>query len=470
MARLIDIESIKTLFKKDNYLVLSTKYTHSKQKISYKCPDGHLHSMRLDHWRRGVRCPYCSDKFKKSIEYIRPFFALEGYNLISDTYIDANTKLHLVCPEGHDYYTSWHNWKSGNHRCSKCNGGIRLDASSVNNVFSKEGYTMVGAYGNCHSPIECQCPEGHTYLVTFGNFTSKNTRCTECSGNGASSGEIMLRDHIKSLGVVAIYNNRKLITPLELDIVIPSKKIAIEYCGLYWHSELNGKDRKYHLNKLNLCQKIGYKLITIFEDELLSNKEIVFSRLTCLLSKTTSKVYARKCSVRQISPRLAKEFCSTNHMQGYGAGAYIKLGAFYKNNLVAVMTFAKPSIAKGYNSKLEGVYELHRFCSVKDTIVVGIASKLFKYFLNNFKFNTLFSYADRRWSTGNVYTKLGFVFNSYTRPNYWYIKGKRRINRFSLRKTVADNQDITEWENRRLAGYDRIWDCGNLKYVYKKGD
>ena len=114
--------------------------------------------------------------------------------------------------------------------------------------------------------------------------------------------------------------------------------------------------------------------------------------------------------------------------------------------------------------KINDVWELNRFCSHSDYNVIGIASKLLTWFKRNYSWSEVFSYADRRWSTGNLYYKIGFELVSETQPNYWYIDGLRRIHRFNLRKTSSDPKEKPEQIIRKEQGYNRIWDCGNLKF------
>jgi len=131
------------------------------------------------------------------------------------------------------------------------------------------------------------------------------------------------------------------------------------------------------------------------------------------------------------------------------------------------MTFSKPSLSKGQSSYDEGIWELSRFCSKLNYKVIGVASKLLSYFKKNYDWIQIFSYADRRWSTGNLYTQIGFKLVGNTKPNYWYFANGsiERYHRFALRKKSDEPKDITEWELRKAQGWNRIWDCGNLKYV-----
>ena len=458
------IEEVRLIFNEAGYNVIDTNYINSKNKINYICNNGHRHSIRIDHFNDGIRCPYCSGKVKKTLDDIKKALSLENYQLLSDDYRNTFEDLKIQCDAGHVYCSSYHNWMQGK-RCPYCNGGISFGGSVVKLDIEGYGYRLVGEYLNSNSLLHLMCPNNHDYFVRYNNWKHKNSRCTECSGSGVSNVELLLREFLFNKNIIFNKNDKNRIKPYELDIVIPEKKIAIEYCGLYWHSELNGKDKNYHLNKLNMCLEKGYRLITIFEDEWVYRKDILLSRLQNLLNSTLlNKVYARKCTINEISANQAKFFCEQNHLQGYGSGSSIKLGAFYNEELVSVMTFSKSSIAKGSKNK-EGTWELHRFCSKLNTRVIGIASKLLKYFERSYEWKELFSYADRRWSDGSLYEKIGFSLVGNTKPNYWYIKNKKRTHRFALRKNKKDIKELTEWENRQLQGWDRIWDCGNLKYI-----
>ena len=284
-----------------------------------------------------------------------------------------------------------------------------------------------------------------------------------------SKDELEILEFVKeNTDELVLSGNRSTIYPLELDIYIPSLNLAIEYCGLYWHSELQGKDSSYHIHKLNECNKQNITLITIFEDEWTNKQEIVKSRIIQKLKKTDNIIYARKCIVSKIDNKIANEFVDVHHIQGKGQSA-ISYGLYHNSELVSVMTFSKPSISKGSISS-DNVWELNRFCSKINTSVVGGASKLFSKFIRDYDPISIFSYSDSRWNTGNVYNTIGFVFDSHTPPSYWYFKLPivKRIHRFSLRKNKLDDQSLTEWQNRISNGYNRIWDCGNTKWIWNK--
>ncbi len=321
-------------------------------------------------------------------------------------------------------------------------------------------------YIHAHYKHNWLCLKCNKEFIQIWNSIQQGYLCPICypRNQGFSKSEKELVEFIKSIiDSEIIENSREIINPKELDIYIPDKKLAIEFNGLYWHSE-EFKDFKYHLGKMIDCEKNNIQLIQIFEDEWLFKQDIVKSRLKQILNINDSqRIHARKCEIREIDSKTKNEFLDKFHIQGKD-NSIIKLGAFHQNELISVMTFSHGNISKG-SKKKEQIYELNRFCSNSDYHIPGIASKLLNYFKNNYEWLEIFSYADRRWSQGILYYKLGFNFTSYTQPNYWYIKDYKRIHRFLLRKSLNDPKDIPERVLREQEGYYRIWDCGNLKFT-----
>lgn len=299
-------------------------------------------------------------------------------------------------------------------------------------------------------------------------------RCFTCNPKITTGGQSILEreicDYVKILDASIKEQNRDIISPMELDIVSEKHKIAVEIDGLYWHSELSGRKSKfYHLLKRKNTNNCGYKLIQIFEDEWIEKQKIVKSRLKNLFYKNFRKIYARKCIVKEIPTNVKSKFLKKYHIQGNDK-SNLHLGLYYKNKLVSVMTFNPYRIALG-NTPKENCYELTRFCSVFNFSVIGGASKMLKYFETNYNPKEIISYADRRWSDGNIYNVLGFNLVGETQPNYWYIVKNQRKHRFAYRKSELSkilktyDANLTEWENMQLNCYDRIWDCGNLKFI-----
>lgn len=318
---------------------------------------------------------------------------------------------------------------------------------------------------------------GMTFSFTKQMFNASSTRlanyCPTCfpRNTGTSNLEKEVFAFVQSIypGQV-IPNDRAALDGREIDILIPERHLGIEVTGLFWHAEGQNPDRNHLLHKTQLASARGIRLITIFEDEWRLRQDIVKSRLANLLGAPGTRVPARRCHVRVITSREKGEFLEQNHLQGNDA-APVCLGLFHDDKLVSVMTFKKTSVAKG--GRGDG-WELSRFCSRLNHHVVGGASKLLRHFIRYHAGETrkIISYADRRWSDGDLYRALGFTLAGTSKPNYWYTvdyrtrKHRAAFMKHTLKTKLADfNHEETEWQNMRRAGYDRIWDCGNLVWV-----
>jgi len=267
-------------------------------------------------------------------------------------------------------------------------------------------------------------------------------------------------------------NDRKLINPYELDFYLPEYGLAFEVNGNYYHSEIGGeKDRLYHINKTKLANDKNVKVIQLYEDEIIQNFGIVRSKILHFLGKQENKIYARKCNIKVIDNKTSRLFLDENHLQGNSKSS-VKLGLYHKEELVSVMTFSKGRIVTSNSG-----WELIRFCNKKYTSVMGSFNKLFKYFIRHYEFDELVTYCDIRWSgikpEDTVYHKNNLKFVGFTPPSYWYMDKKNynyRLHRFNFRKSklVSEGFDTnkTEWDIMKERGFDRIWDCGTMKFIY----
>ena len=287
-----------------------------------------------------------------------------------------------------------------------------------------------------------------------------------------SSDELEIIKYINDLGVEC-KSDRKILHGKEIDIYVPSMKIGFEYNGLIWHTEKYGKDKNYHLNKTIECNKEGVKLYHIFEDEYHNSKDIVLAKIKHILKKDYDlpKIYARKCTVQVINSSVAKDFLNKFHIQGF-VSSNIYLGCYHENNLIAVMSF----------SMKFGDCELNRFATNYHFRCIGVGGKLFNYFIKNYNYNIIKSFADRRWtldSEHNLYINIGFKLTEVLKPDYSYYNcsyGRyKRIHKFSLRKNKLHNKyglSLTLSENKmtQILNFQKIWDCGKFKYVWTRNE
>jgi hypothetical protein len=334
-------------------------------------------------------------------------------------------------------------------------------------------YPMVEHIDN-ETPFDMKCNScGHEFITSWKYIITHDYKinCPNCfkSTKRAAQNELYLwiKEH---LGVEDLeQNNRE--NGFELDILSKSHNIAIEYCGLIWHSSKFNSNHKRHYEKLQKAKEHGIRLITIFEDEWTEKREICKSRLRNIFGSITQKIYAKECYSKIIDNKTALDFCNHYHIQGKGS-ATVSFGLFHNQTLVYVITFSKPSLAK---SGKDFDYELNRMCSRADINVVGGASKLFKFIKDQLKGSKIITYSDLRWGTGGIYSQLGFTEVSLTKPNYYYfgkLTGWKRVHRYTftkhrLLKYFDNSQDYSKYTESQLAemlGLYKIHDCGHAKF------
>lgn len=293
--------------------------------------------------------------------------------------------------------------------------------------------------------------------------------CPKCKPKGTHF-EKKIKQFLDKNNIQYTFRDRKSVPGFEIDFYLPLHNIGIEINGLYWHSEKNISDKNYHLNKTKAALQKNIRLIHVFEDELYQKPDIVFTRLQHILHLTKYKIYGRKCIVKEVDSKIKKRFIEKYHIQG-DINTKHNYGLFYKNKLVAVMSFISPRKALGGKRK-EGVYELARYCTLKSFTIVGGADKILKHFIKKLLPISILTYADLRWSQGNLYEKIGFKHIKNTTPNYWYTKDYiTREHRFGYQKHLLPkklkkfDRLLTEYENMQLNGYTKIWDCGHAKYL-----
>jgi len=277
-----------------------------------------------------------------------------------------------------------------------------------------------------------------------------------------SMAEKELFSFVKSIiSCKVIANTRSIIPPKELDIYIPSKKIGIEYCGLFWHNSLI-LGNTYHADKLRMCVNNDVELITIFEDEWINNRGLVEAKLKSLLGvDDRPSVYARKCQIDIVDKDIKKEFYNLNHIQG-STNTSTDIGLYYENSVVACMSFTKRN---------DNTFELVRYAT--SCKVAGGFSKILKNFIKKYNPTEIISFADLRWSTGNLYQQTGWTLDKIIPPDYSYIFGQTRSHKFNFRHTTGlkhlPNYDSTLSESENMSNHNiqKIYDCGKMRFIYQ---
>lgn len=317
-----------------------------------------------------------------------------------------------------------------------------------------------------------KCEKGHDFEIPFKlliqRHAAKTTLCTICNPieKHISGLECQLSDFIKENYDGEIIENKKILLSYEIDIYLPQLKLGFEFNGLFWHCEMSKKSN-YHLNKTEIAESMGIKLIHVYEDDWIFRKEIVKATILDLLNKS-KKIYVDECEIKEtIDSKEVKYFLDKNHIKGF-IGSQIKLGLYYQNELVSLMTFSKIKTLTG-NKNERNDYEILRFCNEIHLNVIGSADKLLNEFIKRYNPKNLISYVDRGWENSILYEKSGFKLIQKISPDYYYIIDKyHRSHHFNYRKNelVREGADSNKTVHEIMLekGQYRIYDSGSLKY------
>lgn len=477
-------KEVKEAFEAEKYKLLSTDYKNCRTKLTYECPNGHIYSMTFDGWLKGRRCYFCRANIKLSTKYVKETLEAEGYTLLSE-YENSRTKFKYRCPNGHIGYMKWDHWRDG-HRCPVCAGNVKVDKSIIEKEFYRESYYVLSVFSNKgRTRVKYKCPNGHIHDMYYYNWRN-GYRCPSCAGNVKKSYEYIKKEiesegyqllskkyinnksklslicpnnHVykvswyewKKLGsrcprcsrtgesvqedklyrFISKYfkfkrRDRKLLLDKELDFVNDELKLAIEYCGLYWHSTKFKKYVNYHLDKLERCLDRGYKLITIFEDEWVFKPKVVMYKLKTVFNNIRNFEFDN-CYISEVEYSYARRFFDCYSFKDINKSS-VTFGIFINDLLVCAVNFI-------YNGTwiINDIAFLSNYHNIEGIYVI------LDYFKIKYAVSKLMLYIDRRWDIYDFYS-YGFELDRIIEPKCWGIEKQRRLN-----------SKVTKYG---------IWDCG----------
>jgi len=300
-------------------------------------------------------------------------------------------------------------------------------------------------------------------MVTF-NYRSINfnTPCSNCGNFNKpwSNGEKELLSNIREFYKGEIITNKKIIPPYTLDMFIPEFNLAIEYNGLFWHSERGGgKSPNYHKIKTDLCRSKNIRLLHIFENEYKNSKEIILEKIKNIVGLSDKGVGARKIIIKEISSIDGNIFLNKFHIQGGVPGSKF-LGGFNNDQLISVLAYKKVS----------NILDITRYAN-DFKIYPGLFSKFLSYINKSIEYDRIITFADLRYSYGNLYQKTGFDIEYEINSGYYYTDYINFYHKFNFRKENIrkkfniDISNRTEKELMEELGFDRIWDAGKIKFT-----
>ena len=287
-------------------------------------------------------------------------------------------------------------------------------------------------------------------------FSNNIELCPICHPKTKSNNEkLMLKFITDNYTGKILINKKNIISPFELDVYLPDLKIAFEYNGIYWHNELH-KNNDYHINKTEMCEKLGIELIHIWEDDWIYKQTIV--KCNILNKLGDNKSYPIDYEIKELSNDIVKEFLILNNIYGYIKSS-IKIGLYNNDELVSLMTF----------EKIKNKYKIITFCNKLNTNSFDSASKIFEYFIKKYNPSEISIYSDRCY-LNNFYNGLGFKFIKKIQPNYFYVINDKRYNKYKYQKINLIKQGFdpnkTEHEIMLERKIYRIYDSGYLLFKW----
>ncbi len=386
---------------------------------------------------------YCKDHAKDAMSIAgRVGGSAPAWNKGADKTTDPRIAIQAkkVTGEGNHFFGRAHSEKTKEKiRNSKLLPKEELQKRLTDRSLEFKMLTLLEEYSDYSSYINFQCLKcNHIQQKTFRAF-DRGSKCEKCFPTGSSQVEYEIAEYVKSLGVEITQSDRSVINPKEIDIYVPSKKLGIEYHGLYWHSEASPKDvvKDLHFKKHDLAAAKGVKLIQLFGDEWALKQDICKSMISSRLGIIKSNFGARECEVVKLECQQEKEFFDKSHISG-STRSQICLSLQKDKEVIAALSMRVPR-----QGKYKGYLEIARFSQALFTNCPGSLSRLLsvakKYAIEK-GYTGIMSYVDRRFGFGSGYESNGFKKIGVTGIDYWYTDCTERFDRFAFRATAGKSE------------------------------
>lgn len=486
---------------REKYDFSSAVYTGALQRIAgVLCPQHGAFSQYAAQFRKGRGCPQCGAEVRvqkrrtPQEEYFSAVSEIHNgkYDYSQTVFTGMNASINVRCPEhgvflitaNHHYYR-----KQGCGACATTARRERIvkyrhlsSASKVANTASsffdrcwtahdgRYEYPTQDYTGPKHK-IRIVCPvHGEFQQAAWAHLSGKG--CFQC-GAADPKWERELIDFFTGLGF-PIVRNAPVLDGKHIDVYLPERKFGVEMHGLHWHTEKK-RGATYHREKWELANKHGIRLLQVFEDEWRDKREIVQNRIAAMLG-FGPKYDARKCEVRVCGSE-AITFLNRHHIQGAGR-ATLYYGLFCADELLAVASFARARSGAMVTGDTPD-WEVIRYASLGR--VRGGFGKLFKRFLSDVPSSRVVSYCDLRYGDGRLYAATGFVLDTVTPPDYWWVPDGKvvRIPRYETQKHKLEKHpvlcafwkpELTERQVCEAAGWSRLFGVGHQKWAYTSID
>lgn len=291
---------IKNKFSDRGYVLLEKEYKNNKQKLKFKCKNGHIEAIRFNDLSSGKGCKECSktlisNALKHDYQFVKKRFDERGYILISKEYVNVNKKLRFKCKKcNHINHSTFLNFHYNETGCAKCNGVKKFEYEFVSNEFNKRGYKLLSEkYKNYDSLLKFKCPNNHIGEMTFSSFYNRNSECLICSYSNRNNpkSELLIKNYLENNNIKyetqKTFNDLKFKKKLRCDFFIPSKNLIIEFNGKQHYEPIEyfgGEDafedtKKRDYIKYKYAKDNGYNLLIIKYSKINKLEEILLENL-----------------------------------------------------------------------------------------------------------------------------------------------------------------------------------------------
>lgn len=425
----------------------------------------------------GAGCPACAyDRGPRltQTEMVARFQSIWGdtYDYSSFIYNGYKKLSSIVCLDHGEFQTTPERHELTQVGCPHCQEHKRLSqldrALRVRiEEMSKGNIEVRDRFIDSRTDLNCYCKTHRRTFTKSPECLSRDPGCPSCTRKCPKEQQILRQAFPESLenvrNALQIEAGGKL-RGKEIDLYWPEHRFGVEVHGVYWHSERTVAC-DYHQASYKAARSSGVRLLQLWDWEIREKPELVVHMIQQRLGQI-KRLYARNLEVFVPDRQEVRAFFDHNHLQGGRHVVGIALGLRTRSGrCAAIMTFSA-------SDKWGCDYELTRFANHRGITVVGGASKLLKAFERLHCPLGVYSFADLRYSYGDLYHVLGFRIHGELAPDYAWSKGNRMYPKESARHSVAHkligqhyNKELTETEYMQAAGYSKIWDCGKLRFV-----
>lgn len=334
---------------------------------------------------------------------------------------------------------------------------LRTAVPRGENVMPEGGPVQLEPMRSSVIPFRALCPACLSeYKPRLSDIKRGLSLTCGCSSYTSSSLSLEMVQFVESLGLGAVLEHS--LGGWKYDVFIPGRNLVIEMQGLHWHSNDLSKTRD--AKKRQEALKSGLHHMAVFEDEWVKKRHVIESVLRSRLGVSSPSVSLRpsRCRVEPVSVARADALYEAHHYIG-ASRSKVNLGIVHDGNLIGCVSFGRPTRKSSHD------WELTRMVMDPAFRVHGAWSSALKTFVSGYSPSSIVSFSDNRLFLGAVYERIGFMKDGDVPPDYYWVKGGRRMHKSGLRKPKGCT--ITETELRESEGYRRIWDFGKVRWVWK---